>query len=211
MHSTRSSSISPVRISASTPGSEARDAFAMTNPAVPPPSPSTCRCKVMDKMLNPRVVSIAYRRCSIFPPNIVGKRGTGPVRHIERWIGDDVVGLEGGELVAEERVRPFDFAVDAPDGEVHQSQPPGSVVGLLTVDGDVATDGGTDFGPLAVAITGGVGLHELGGLHEHATGTAARIEDTALVGLEHLAKGLDHTLGRVELTAELAFGGGKLG
>src|SRR5680860_509766 len=94
----------------------------------------------------------------------------------------DAVGPEIGEPVVQERIGPLDFAVDAPDGEVHQGQAPGSVVGLLTVDGDVATDGGTDFGPMAVAITGGVGLHELGGLYEHATGTAARIEDAALVG-----------------------------
>src|SRR5680860_237281 len=86
----------------------------------------------------------------------------------------DVVGTEIGEPVVQERIGPLDFAVDAPDGEVHHSQPPGSVVGLLTVNGDVATDGGTDFGPLAVAITGGVGLHELGGLYEHATGNRSK-------------------------------------
>ncbi len=47
-----------------------------------------------------------------------------------------------------------DLRVDAPDGEVHLGKPPGRVVRLLAVDGDVAK-------------LPAVGLDELLAAHEH--------------------------------------------
>ena len=62
---------------------------------------------------------------------------------------------------------------DAADGEVHLGQPPGRVVELLAVDGDVVP-------PPAV------GFDERLGLHEHAAGAAAGVVDPPLVRLDHL-------------------------
>src|SRR5690554_5982574 len=72
-----------------------------------------------------------------------------------------------GACVISQRVIERDLVV------IHQRQPPGGVVGLLAVDGDLAVDGWADLGLLAVAVAGGVGLHELGGLDKHAARAAA--------------------------------------
>jgi len=61
-----------------------------------------------------------------------------------------------------EAVPMLDLARDAPDREVHTGHPPGRVVRLLPVDGDVPG------GPAAVAVAGGVGADELDRLDEHA-------------------------------------------
>ena len=53
-------------------------------------------------------------------------------------------------------------------------------------------------------------LHELLGLHEHATGAAAGIVDAPLVRREHLHQHPHHGPGRVELPALLALGVGEL-
>ena len=60
-----------------------------------------------------------------------------PVADVEGRIGEDEVGLQVGVAVVVEGVAVGDLAVDAADGEVHLRQPPGGVVGLLPVDGDV--------------------------------------------------------------------------
>src|SRR5699024_11219372 len=52
-------------------------------------------------------------------------------------------------------------------------------------------------------------VNELLGLHEHATRTAARIVNASPARLEHLHQHVDDALGRVELTAALAFGASK--
>ncbi|MEA3220284.1 MAG: hypothetical protein OZX49_01390 [Immundisolibacter sp.] len=91
-----------------------------------------------------------------------------------------------------------DLCVDAADGEVHLGQPPGGVVGLLAVDGDVAEPAG-------------VGLDELLALHEHAARAAAGVVDAALVWSEHLDQHAHHVRGRVELAAALALGAGEAG
>ena len=92
---------------------------------------------------------------------------------------------------------PLDVGVDAAHGEVHLAQPPGGVVRLLAIDGDVAD---------APAVL----LHEAFGLHEHAAGAAARVVDAALVRREHLDQQPDDAAGRVELAALLPLGAGKL-
>ena len=99
-------------------------------------------------------------------------------------------------LVVVEGVAVGDLRVDAADGEVHLGQPPGGVVGLLAVDGDVAE--------LAA-----VGLDELLAADEHAARAAAGVVDAALVGREHLDQHAHHARGRVELAAALALGAGE--
>ena len=75
-------------------------------------------------------------------------------------------------------------------------EPPRRVVALLPVDGDVAD-------PAAVAFD------ELLGLHEHATGAAARVVDAALVRLQHFDQHAHDRARRVELAAALALGAGE--
>ena len=100
-------------------------------------------------------------------------------------------------LVVVEGVAVADLRVDAADGEVHLGQPPGGVVRLLPVDGDVAD---------APAVR----LDELLALDEHPAGAAAGIVDAALVGREHLHQHADNVRRRIELAALLALGAGEL-
>ena len=76
------------------------------------------------------------------------------------------------------------------------AEPPGRVVALLPVYGDVADS------PAVL-------LDELLGLDEHAAGAAAGVVDAALVGLQHLDQQPDDGAGRVEFAAALALGPGE--
>src|SRR5579871_6952427 len=91
-----------------------------------------------------------------------------------------------------------DLGVDAPDREVHLGQPPGGVVRLLAVNGNVPD-------------LPGVRLDKLLTLHEHAARSATGIVDAALVGREHFDQYAHHIRGRVELPATLAFGACEAG
>jgi len=53
-------------------------------------------------------------------------------------------------------------------------------------------------------------LHEAGGLHEHAAGTAGRVEDAPVEGFDDLDDQLDDAGGGVELAALLPLGHGEL-
>ena len=99
-------------------------------------------------------------------------------------------------LVEAALVVPADVGVDAAHGEVHLGQPPGGVVALLAVDGDVAD---------AAAVA----LHERLGLHEHAARAAARVIDAALVRFQHFHQHAHDRAGRVELAAALALRAGE--
>ena len=119
--------------------------------------------------------------------------GVPPVADVERRIGEHEVGAQVGVEILGERVgrAVAEVGLDAAEGEVHLGQLPGGVGELLAVDGDV--------GALAA-----VGLHELGGLHEHAAGAAGGVVDAAVVGLEHLDQRLDDRARRVERAGVLA-------
>ena len=93
-------------------------------------------------------------------------------------------------------VIPPNVCVDAAHREVHLGEPPGCVVALLPVNGDVAD-------------TPAMLFDELLGLHEHAAGAAAGVIDAALVGFQHLYKQPDDGAGRVKFAAALALGAGE--
>ena len=176
------------------------------------------RGQVIEEVLNPCIIGVAavhgddravlllaltaFGGRAILPADVVGHLRMAPVLHVERGIGKDEVGAEILLLVVEEAVAPLDVCIDAPDGQVHERQPPGGVVGLLAEDRDLAL--GLRLA-LAVAIGGGVFGDELGGRHEHAARTAAGVVDAPLEGLQHLDQQPHHALGRVELAAALAF------
>jgi hypothetical protein len=127
---------------------------------------------VVDEVLHPGVVGVARGRRAVDPALVVLEQLAAPVAVVEGRVGQHVVGLEVGVPVVVEGVAVRDLRVDAADGEVHLGEPPGGVVGLLAVDGDVAE-------------LAGVGLDELLALHEHAARAAARVVDAALVRREH--------------------------
>lgn len=157
------------------------------------------RGQVVDEVLNPGVVGVVGRRGAVFPAHVVAQPVAAPVGHVERRVGEDVVGLQVLVQVVVEAVGMMgaEVGVNAPDGQVHLGQFPGGGVGFLAVDGDVAQ-------------TAATGFHEALGLHEHAAGAAAGVEHPALVGLDHLHQQLHHALGGVELAAAFALGGGEL-
>ena len=111
----------------------------------------------MEDVLEPGIVGIAGRRDAVAPADILAQALAAPVGDVEGGIGEDEVGLQvrEGVLVEAALVVPADVGVDAPHGKVHPGQPPGGVVALLAVDGDVAD---------APAMLG----DELFGLDEHA-------------------------------------------
>src|ERR1019366_7300868 len=96
-------------------------------------------------------------------------------------------------------VVPTDVGVDAANGQVHLGEPPGGVVALLTVDGDVAD-------------TAAVRLDEAFGLDKHAAGAATGVIDPSFdlarlvrKGLQHFHKDTHDRAGGIELPAALAF------
>ena len=127
-----------------------------------------------------------------------------PVGDVEGRVGEDVVGPQVGVAVVVETVAVLDLGLDAPDREVHLGHPPGGVVGLLAIDGDVA------LGLAAVPVAVGVGVDERLRLDEHAGGAAAGVVDPALVGLQHLDEEAHHSARGVELAALAALGQGEL-
>ena len=106
-------------------------------------------------VLQPRIVRVASGRDAVGPAGVV--LAARPVLDVEWRVGQDHVGLEVRVQVAGKSVAPrrAQVAEDAMDGQVHLRHPPGALVQLLAVDGDVA----------GRAV---VRLQELLGLHEHA-------------------------------------------
>jgi len=93
--------------------------------------------EVVDDVLHPSEVSVADGWAAILPPLVVAQQFAAPVADVERRIGEDVVGLEVRVSIIVKRIAMSDLPVDAADGEVHLSEPPGSVIGLLAVNADV--------------------------------------------------------------------------
>src|SRR4051794_27213926 len=83
------------------------------------------------------------------------------------------------------------------DGEVHQADPPGRLVALLPVDGDL------------VGIAA-VGLDEAPGLHKQTAGTAGGVEHAALERLQHFDEQSGNRPGSEELAPAVAFGASEL-
>ena len=166
--------------------------LASTTPAV------AVRGKMVVDVLEPSVVGVAHRGHAELPAGVLTQPIATPIGDVERRIGEDEVGLEVLQLVLVEAtlVVPADVGVDTAHREVHLGKPPGRVVALLPVNGDVAD---------APAVF----LDELLGLDEHAAGAAAGVIDAALVGLQHLDQQPDDGAGRVELAAALALGAGE--
>ena len=69
-------------------------------------------------------------------PSGIQQRMAAPVTVVERGVGQYVVGFEVGMAVIVEGVAMVNLCGDSTNGQVHLGQPPGGVVGFLTVDGD---------------------------------------------------------------------------
>src|SRR4051794_13386130 len=130
---------------------------------------------MVQNVLQPRKVGIAFRRDSEPPPDIISEAIPAPIRDVEGRISENEVGFEVGQFVAMKAalVVPANVRVDPLDSEVHFGQSPGCVVDLLPINGDVLP-------PPAML------LNKLFGLDEHAARAAAGIIDAALVRLQHL-------------------------
>src|SRR5438093_2599916 len=82
--------------------------------------------------------------------------------------------------------------------KVHLRQTPRGVVCFLAVDGNVAELAAVCFDKFLAR-------------HKHSAGTAAGIVNASLVWREHLHQHTHHPGRRIELSALLALGAGKLG
>src|SRR5690606_5680357 len=144
--------------------------------------------EVVVDVLDPRIVGVAHGRYAELPAHVFAQALAAPVGDVERRVGEDEVELEVAQLVLVEAafVVPADVGIDAAHRQVHLAQPPGGVVALLSVDGDV---------PDAAAVL----HHELFRLHEHTAGAAAGVVDAAGVGLQHFHQHAHHRARGVEL------------
>ena len=107
-------------------------------------------------VLDPGVVGVGRRWDAVPPARVLDVAAPG--LDVEWRVGEDVVHLQVGMLVAGEGVAPAGaeaLVVDAVDGEVHLRHPPGLLDRLLAEDGDV----------LGIAV---VLVDEPLGLDEHA-------------------------------------------
>ena len=150
-------------------------------------------------MLYPCIVGIPHRGNAVLPATVGAQQVPTPVTHVERRIGNDVIGLQILVGIVQERsfVVPFDLrTVNSPDGQVHLAQAPGGLVTLLSVYGNVI-------------CSSSVFRYEFLRLHEHASRATARVKDPALEGLQHLDQKLYNTSGRIELSALLPLGKSK--
>ena len=153
----------------------------------------------MVDVLKPGIVGIAHGRHTKRPAHVFSQTIPTPVGHIEGWVGQNIVGLQVAQfvLVKTALVVPANIGVDSPHGQIHLGQPPGGVVRLLPVDGDVTN---------AAAVL----LHELFRLDEHPARAAAGVVDPPLVGLQHCDQHAHDGAWCVELATALAFGARKL-
>lgn len=153
----------------------------------------------MEEVLDPGVVGVTGRWEAVDPALVLAQAVAAPIGHVERRVGEDVIGFEIGMEVLMEGigVNFAEIVLNAADGEVHLGKTPGGGVGLLPEDGEVL-------------VTAAVCGDELFGLDEHAAGAAAGVVDAAFVGGEHFDENADDGAGRVELAALLALRAGEL-
>ena len=151
--------------------------------------------EVVHHVLQPGEVGIAGGRHAVLPAHVVIGHTVFPFLHVKRRVGHDVVGTEVGVLVARETVGGLfaEVEVHSADGHVHRRKPPGSGIGLLTVNRNL---------PNAPAVL----LNEFLRLHEETTGATAGIVNAPLEWLKHLDDYRNDGLWRVVLPALLAFG-----
>src|SRR5258708_20358558 len=123
-------------------------------------------------VLEPAIVRVARWWRTIGPTRILPQPVASPVRHVERWVSEDVVKSSVLQFVLVEAalVVPPDVGVDAAHCEIHLGEAPRRIVRLLPVDRDVAD---------APAVT----FDELLGLDEHATRPPPASIPATLVGL----------------------------
>ena len=157
------------------------------------------RSKMMDDVLNPGEIGIAGGRHTVFPAHVIAQPLATPIAHVERKIGQYIIGLEVFVQVAMERVGWFGTKIplNATDGEIHPGQTPGGRIALLPKNADVAD-------------TPAVGFDKFLALDEEAACTVARVVHSALVRHQHGDQDFGHALRGVKLPALLAFGAGKL-
>jgi hypothetical protein len=84
---------------------------------------------VIDVVLNPGKIGVAFWRDSEFPAGVFGQKFAFPVRIVKRRILEDEIGFQVFVQVVVEGISPFyTVVVYAADGEVHFAEAPGGLV-----------------------------------------------------------------------------------
>src|SRR5665647_408543 len=152
---------------------------------------------MMDYVLNPCKVSIACRGGSIPPALVLTKDIAAPIADVKGRICKDVISLEIGMTIVVERVAVSNLTVNPADSEIHTGEPPGRVVGLLSVNTDVTQ-------PSAMCC------YEFFRLNEHARRSTTWVVNPSLIRLQDLDKQPDNATRGIELAALFALGAREL-
>ncbi len=174
---------------------------------------------MVKEVLDPCIVGVAGRWWQLFPkdtpPGIVPQQVATPVAVVEGRIGNYVIGFQVLVCIVEKAafIVPLHIAaVDSTDGQVHLCQPPGGLVALLAVNGDIVgrVEGVVRLEAAFTFIMILMMKDEFLTLHKHATAATARVEYSAFVRLKHFNQKF-YDAGRcIELPAFFSFCHGKL-
>ena len=157
--------------------------------------------QMVDHVLNPREVGVAFRRDAVGPPRVIQQFLPAPRMVIEGRIGENEIGLEIRVQIVCEGVRVMraEIGLDAADSHIDLRHFPRVGIGFLSVDGD-------DAAPSAVRFD------EFLALDEHAAGAAAAVVDFAIFKrFENGDECLDDTRRRIKFAAAHTFFRGELG
>ena len=124
---------------------------------------------VVEEVLHPGVVGVARGRLTERPAGGFAQAVAAPTAHVERRIGQDVVGLPILVQVGMETVGGFqaEISFDAANCEVHPCEPPrGGIAFLSQGPGGLPPDLALGLGAVPVAVR--VRFRKFNRLHEHA-------------------------------------------
>src|SRR5690625_244540 len=149
---------------------------------------------MIQEMLNPCVVGVAFGWNTIFPGTIVTEQVTTPITHSKRRIGNDIIVFHIEMRILQKRVFvvPFDLgAINASSSVVHFCQALRRLIALLSLAGIV--------GELSLVV-----FHKFFGLNEHPARPTAWVKHTTFVRFEHFHQEFYYTSWGVKLSALFA-------
>ena len=105
------------------------------------------------------------------PALVLSETFATPFRDVEGWISEYKVGFQIRVAVVAESIALLDLPLNTSDCKVHLGEAPGSVIGFLPIDGNVA------FSSSTIAVASLTRAYEIYRLNEHSRRATARVID----------------------------------